>query len=119
MSNELYTLDEQSYDLLDLNLGYFYSKKEIRKAMKETNVNKIEIDRACIDHVYETFYCKADATSYPYYADNGERNCGKECDNYSPRNGKSGCCRHMRPSYLGCGEYYTLYANGKMEKLNK
>lgn len=34
--------------------------------------------------------------------------CGKECDDYEPRNGKNGCCRHRRAIYEH-GDEVTLY----------
>jgi len=34
--------------------------------------------------------------------------CGKECGAYSPRNGKSGCCKHYRNRFFEHGNKITL-----------
>jgi len=34
--------------------------------------------------------------------------CGKECELYSPCNGKSGRCRHLKNMYIGTGKMVTV-----------
>ena len=43
--------------------------------------------------------------------------CGKHCGGYSPRNGKSGCCRYRRKCYYPTGQPFKLSPNGRLFKL--
>lgn len=40
------------------------------------------------------FYCKKNQQC----GEKGE--CGKQCEDYAPRNGKNGCCKHNRNIYV-------------------
>ena len=119
MSKELYEISEESSDLLSLNCEQVYLKKTIRKAMKDEEVDKIEVERARPSFRDECFYCSIDGECYTNLDDYGNRNCGKSCSKYNPKNGKSGCCKHKKPCYSSCGERYMMHSNGKMEKNNK
>jgi hypothetical protein len=52
----------------------------------------------------------------------GEKNsydydgCGKVCDEYEPRNGKSGCCKHMSFCYEP-GREYLLTIDGRLTEI--
>lgn len=44
------------------------------------------------------FYCKAFDSVGANESEGGEP-CGRACDKYKPRNGKSGCCKSLRKLY--------------------
>ena len=55
-----------------------------------------------------------------YYSNIGERNngeCGKHCEGYTPRNGKSGCCTHYSLKLYEPGKKVVLLRNGNKFKL--
>jgi len=41
-------------------------------------------------------------------ADKSDQPCGKECNHYEPRNGKSGCCKHYTRQFYHHGDEVTL-----------
>jgi len=41
------------------------------------------------------FWCK----EYDAPGESGQGTCGKVCEGYQPKNGKSGCCTHHGPCY--------------------
>jgi hypothetical protein len=47
-----------------------------------------------------TFWCKEDGEAY----DSSESYCGTQCNNYAPRNGKSGRCRWHSATYSPTGK---------------
>ena len=62
-------------------------------------------------NIADSFFCQ-------YSNDVGEKgDCGKFCDVYQPRNGKSGCCKHHGFLYEQGTESYILYKNGKLKKM--
>lgn len=52
------------------------------------------------------FYCK----EYQEPMDKDEGGCGKACENYLPRNGKSGCCIHYSVKFYE-PTYKTIVIN--------
>jgi len=42
--------------------------------------------------------------------------CGMKCSAYSPRNGKSGCCRWATRGFTGTGEFYEINEKGKIRR---
>lgn len=68
---------------------------EWRDRMKFHNIEIMEIYRARADRSSGYFWCKE-------YSEVGEskESCGKQCPRYTPRNGKSGICKHNGPCYL-------------------
>ena len=70
-----------------------YTLATIKEWMRDNEVNELKA-------------FKAVPTSDPYYMyctrfdEIGEKgNCGKFCEAYAPRNGKSGACRHLGKLY--------------------
>jgi len=57
--------------------------------MKENEIKEMKVFEAKPEHGTGMFFCKE-------YSEVGEVNgtCGKQCDLYQPRNGKSGICKH-------------------------
>ena len=70
-----------------------FTKNHFIELMKETGEKEMNVfvAKPLTDDQY--FFCKA-------VGECGERgHCGKECDDYEPRNGKSGCCKHFGKLY--------------------
>ena len=57
--------------------------------MKENEIKEMKVFEAKPEHGTGMFFCKE-------YSEVGEVNgtCGKMCDKYMPRNGKSGICKY-------------------------
>ncbi len=51
-----------------------------------------EVFEAVPEKILGIFWCKKDCEVWE--KDIHYNPCGKNCKNYSPRNGKSGCCKH-------------------------
>ena len=69
-------------------------------------VTSIEVYEAVPIKVDNIFFCK-------FYKTLGEKGddfdkCGKECSAYSPRNGKSGCCKYYSNRFYEYGNKITL-----------
>lgn len=58
--------------------------------LKYEDLDELTIYEAQRQDVVGFFWCKG----YQTDMDKSESECGKGCEKYSPRNGKSGCCRH-------------------------
>ena len=50
------------------------------------------------------------------FMNKGDDVCGKSCDSYSPRNGKSGYCRNARHTLIGTGKFIKVMPDGKVER---
>ncbi len=66
------------------------------KIMKEDDIEKLTLYPAQIERKSPAFWCKF----HDEISEKGQDHCGKECDGYSPRNGKSGICKHYRNPYI-------------------
>lgn len=71
-----------------------YTINGIKELMNENEINKLVIKEAKRITGQGYFYCS-------YFQDCGEvgQNCGKQCSEYSPRNGKNGRCRYSGYCY--------------------
>jgi hypothetical protein len=72
--------------------GFCYTLEYWKQEMEEAQINTLELVEAIITPAKDAegwFYCKI-------HGEVGEGNCGKVCEEYKPRNGKSGRCRHHR-----------------------
>jgi hypothetical protein len=104
MSKKLYFApsidDERCYTLdsiVDQMKSYSLSETEIKSAVKDSSLSGY-------------FYCK----HYGSVGESIEGACGKHCDGYSPRNGKSGNCRHKGSCYSQSDDTFLLkLVNGK------
>ena len=66
-----------------------YPLSVIKKDMKEMGIEEIELTEAIPYKDPNYIWCG-------FNHEVGERGeCGKFCSDYSPKNGKSGCCRHL------------------------
>ncbi len=68
------------------------------------------------DKSKDYFYCKAKGECYTTIMDNGLRSCGKECDEYEPRNGKNGVCRYRTHTYKDSKVKFVI-KNGRAYKI--
>jgi hypothetical protein len=70
-----------------------YSKQSIINIAKKQKLSEVEMFEAKIERKSDYFYCSK-------YKEAGEKgNCGKSCEFYTPRNGKSGMCKFNKPIY--------------------
>jgi hypothetical protein len=82
-----------------------YSKKYFQNLMEYEGWTEIEVIKAIPEEVYPYFWCE-------HYGTYGERgidfSCGISCKHYTPRNGKSGCCKHYSKKFYSHGEKIIL-----------
>lgn len=70
-----------------------YTKEHFVEVMKEESLTEIEVIEAKRTKDNEYFWCT-------YFGEVGEKGyCGKACKEYTPRNGKSGNCKHNGSLY--------------------
>ena len=86
-----------------------YTLPAIVEMMKEHDLSETEIQPAQKDAISDGFfYCK----HFETIGENGE--CGKFCEGYLPKNGKSGICKHKGHCYERSGKVLILrLVNGK------
>jgi hypothetical protein len=77
--------------------------------MKDEGLDKIEVALAERDLKSNYIYCKAIDDSM----DKTLEDCGKKCEDYEPRNGKFGCCKHRGYTYSP-GKEFILTRDGKL-----
>lgn len=78
-----------------------YTKERIIEMMREDGVIGKKVFKAVKEDIKDVFYCR----EYTSLVDKGE--CGKQCESYDPRNGKSGICKHHGNLYAQ-GEKVTI-----------
>lgn len=82
-----------------------YNEEYFIELMKYRKLKEIQVFKAVPEKHYFIFWCK-------YYRLCGDRGqCGKKCDNYKPRNGKSGCCKYYTNILYNPGEKVILKIN--------
>ncbi len=81
-----YTLQSQ----IDYMIDNFINEMDLWLAERETNV--------------PYFFCK----HFGECGDKSESGCGKLCEGYNPRNGKSGVCKHYGYTYEKTDRCFTL-----------
>jgi hypothetical protein len=79
-----------------LEEDFCYTLEKIKKEAKKKGLNQIEIFEAEKEIGSDAFFCN----KYSEIMGKGFGYCGKECNFYQPRNGKSGICKHNKPTYL-------------------
>lgn len=83
-----------------------YTKEYFKDYMKENGITEIEVFEAIPEKINGIFWCK-------YYETCADRSydidsCGKDCKHYTPRNGKSGCCKYYSNILYTHGEKVTF-----------
>lgn len=81
-----------------------HSKEYFNEYMISNKINKMQVYKAYKDKVNGIFWCN----TYAFCGDDSENTCGKQCDEYEPRNGKSGCCKAYTTTLYMHGEKITL-----------
>jgi hypothetical protein len=82
--------------------------------MKKRGLSECKVYPAILVNNVDHFYCKAfdlvlDKFPVGHF-------CGEKCDEYKPRNGKSGCCKHWGFCYTP-GDEMILKRDGKLVKI--
>jgi hypothetical protein len=93
MKNKLYFLTKEG--------GFCQNIESIYDEMRIQKLNELQVYEAVRTYSNDLFYCK-------HFGEVGEKGlCGKQCPYYEPRNGKSGCCKHVGNMYK-VGELVTI-----------
>jgi hypothetical protein len=105
-------MGEESY------MKYFYNEEnqdgavltlnDFREILEEEKLDKIELREMKRDY-NSPMYCNAN----DYFPGIGD--CGSDCINYKPCNGKSGRCRFLENSFMPTGKTYILTKKGLKE----
>ena len=82
------------YYFLTKDAPMCYTKERIQDQIREQGFDKLKVFTAKRETNAPYFFCS-------YFGESGivGEVCGKECTAYSPRNGKSGICKHYRNCY--------------------
>ncbi|PKP01818.1 MAG: hypothetical protein CVU11_14070 [Bacteroidetes bacterium HGW-Bacteroidetes-6] len=79
--------------------------------MKDRELEQINVWECVRDIGSDYSFCK----SFREYIDKSESTCNKkECTEYSPRNGKGGCCKHRGFTYQPSEKEFILTLDGKL-----
>lgn len=81
-----------------------YPLDYIKDRMREDGVTEKTVWTAVPEKFRSYAWCK-DAFDI---IDINDNLCGKDCKSYSPRNGKSGCCKHYTRTMYEMGETKTI-----------
>jgi len=100
----------------EINEEMAYTKSYLIDEMRDRELTEIKVSEAIRELKTDYYYCKA-------IGEVGMRGkdyepCGKECDLYEPRNGKSGCCRHRGFCYEP-GKEFILKIDGRLYDLSR
>lgn len=74
-----------------------YTKDHFNMIMVEDGLTEMEVFTAEPERIAGVFWC----TMHSFCADDSRDTCGKQCEQYEPRNGKNGRCR------FHCERLYT------------
>ena len=82
---------------------FCYTEEHFIVEMEENGIDEMIVFEADKMMRSDIFYCKK-------HGGIGEtaESCGKQCSDYNPRNGKSGCCKHRGFCYENTGISKTL-----------
>ncbi len=81
-----------------------YSIEYFNDIMRYEKITEIEAYEAIPERFKDIFWCKEEL----FCGDDSRDTCGKQCKSYSPRNGKSGCCKHYTNRLFAHGEKVIL-----------
>ena len=73
---------------IDKSDEFCWDIKFIKRKMQIEGYTELTVYEAKPERIEDVFFCR----EFGEWGDKGE--CGKSCDKYSPRNKKSGCCKH-------------------------
>lgn len=66
-----------------------YNKKYFDIHMQEEGLTEMSVFEAIPDKIKGIFWCR----KHKFCGDDSTVTCGKQCKEYAPRNGRSGCCK--------------------------
>jgi hypothetical protein len=95
------------YYFEDENSEMCFTKGYFEVKMLRDGVTEMEVFKAIPDKEKGIFWCKHENSC----GDSTEGTCGKNCEFYVPRNGKSGCCKDYTNIIYIWGEKVTLKLN--------
>ena len=98
MSNKLYTSDYEHGEIEAVESVH-------RDYMQDEHLPELKLELQKLDKGSGYFYCRARGE----VGDSSYDSCGKQCSEYKPRNGRSGCCKHHRGVYEGTGVFKIIY----------
>lgn len=78
-----------------------------REYLKDNEMDEIALIEATPDKDKDHFYCREFGYICGSTSDD-DNPCGRHCEGYDPKNGKSGCCRHRTHCYETTDKEITL-----------
>jgi len=98
------------YYYKDGDSEYCYPLEYHLEYMRENGIEKMDVFEAKMENDSEFFFCKE-------VMEVGEKNgtCGKMCEDYQPRNNKSGICKHYGYVYENTDVVKKLRLNKKQK----
>ncbi|RKD96761.1 hypothetical protein [Marinifilum flexuosum] len=99
---------KKQYYFASIGAEYCYTKEYFIERMKQEGLEEIEVYKAVPDTEKGIFWCKA----IQECGVDSSSSCGtKNCEDYEPRNGKNGCCKHYSTRVYRWGEAVKLTLN--------
>ena len=95
---------------------FAYSKEVLIEKMKDEGLKEVEIREAIREVGSDYFFCKK--FGEVGLKDENDKICGKICDKYKPKNGKSGCCVYRGYCYEPSDEVFRLDLKGHITSLS-
>lgn len=83
--------------------------------MIENGIKEMDVYLAKRETQSDCFYCK----HFNEIGEKSEGGCGKSCEAYKPKNGKSGACVHLGNMYEQTDKCYTLNLDSYIIKDNQ
>lgn len=96
------TMNQRELYFLSVDDEWCHTRDDI---FEETNLDEVEAYVAERFKSKGIFWCK----EHSFCGDDSRETCGKwNCDEYEPRNGRSGCCKHYSTVLYTAGKKVTL-----------
>ena len=86
------------------NAEICYTENYFISQMIENGIEEMEVLKADPSRFFNEAWCNEEA----FVIDDSKDTCGKQCHAYTPRNGKSGCCKHYSTKLYTHGEKVIL-----------
>ena len=98
----------------DHDMGWSMTRADILEHMREYDIAEIKVIEAIPVTDSKYFTCRAYSDIFVKPPE-GEP-CGRSCEEYEPRNGKWGICKHYVKVYEE-GQAFMLHSDGRMVKI--
>jgi hypothetical protein len=95
---------KQLYFCNDFDDEGCYPLANLKSRASLMGLRQITVTKAIPINDKDIFFCEA----LDFAGLKSESDCGKFCNSYSPKNGKSGMCRHQAKCYEPTGEPITI-----------